>query len=95
MEASRLSYRPRYLLAEDDRGPLVGIVADARPSFGRSRLLDTVLQRLTLVVSQHQLETALAYATRIVGLRRGRVCFDGAPRDVTPAVVDAIYGDGG
>ena len=50
---------------------------------------------LTLVVSQHQLETALAYATRIVGLRRGRVCFDGAPRDVTPAVVDAIYGDGG
>ena len=50
---------------------------------------------LTLVVSQHQLETALAYATRIVGLRRGRVCFDGAPEDVTPAVAGAIYGDGG
>ncbi len=50
---------------------------------------------LTLVVSQHQLETALAYATRIVGLRRGRVCFDGAPGDVTPAVADAIYGGGG
>ena len=50
---------------------------------------------LTLVVSQHQLETALAYATRIVGLRRGRVCFDGAPGDVTPAVAEAIYGDGG
>ena len=26
---------------------------------------------LTLVVSQHQLETALAYATRIVGFRAG------------------------
>ena len=50
---------------------------------------------LTLVVSQHQLETALAYATRIVGLRRGRVCFDGPPREVSPAVVDAIYGDRG
>jgi phosphonate transport system ATP-binding protein len=48
---------------------------------------------LTLVVSQHQLETALAYATRIVGLRRGRLCFDGRPSDVTPAVVRAIYGD--
>jgi phosphonate transport system ATP-binding protein len=48
---------------------------------------------LTLVVSQHQLETALAYATRIVGLRRGRLCFDGSPSAVTPAVVDAIYGD--
>jgi phosphonate transport system ATP-binding protein len=50
---------------------------------------------LTLVVSQHQLETALAYASRIVGLRRGRVCFDGAPAEVTPAVVAAIYGDAG
>jgi phosphonate transport system ATP-binding protein len=49
---------------------------------------------LTLVVSQHQLETALAYATRIVGFRRGRVCFDGPPAAVTPAVVRAIYGEG-
>jgi phosphonate transport system ATP-binding protein len=46
------------------------------------------------MVSQHQLETALAYATRIVGLRRGRVCFDGPPREVTRAVVDTIYGEG-
>ena len=49
---------------------------------------------LTLVVSQHQLETALAYATRVVGVRRGRVSFDGPPAAVTPAAVEAIY-DGG
>jgi phosphonate transport system ATP-binding protein len=48
---------------------------------------------ITLVVSQHQLETALAYASRIVGLRRGRVIFDGAPGAVTPDVVHAIYGE--
>jgi len=47
---------------------------------------------LTLVVSQHQLETALAYASRIVGFRAGRVAFDGPPAAVTAAVVDAIYG---
>ncbi len=46
---------------------------------------------ITLVVSQHQLETALAYASRIVGLRRGRVIFDGARDAVTPTVVRAIY----
>jgi phosphonate transport system ATP-binding protein len=51
-----------------------------------------VEQRLTLVVSQHQLETALAYATRIVGFRRGRIAFDGPPSAVTPAVGEAIYG---
>jgi phosphonate transport system ATP-binding protein len=47
---------------------------------------------LTLVVSQHQLETALAYATRIVGFRAGRVAFDGPPAAVTPRVAEAIYG---
>jgi phosphonate transport system ATP-binding protein len=47
---------------------------------------------LTLVVSQHQLETALAYASRIVGFRAGRVTFEGPPSAVTPPVVDAIYG---
>jgi phosphonate transport system ATP-binding protein len=49
---------------------------------------------ITLVVSQHQLETALAYASRIVGLRRGRMIFDGPPAAVTPEVVHGIYGEG-
>jgi phosphonate transport system ATP-binding protein len=48
---------------------------------------------ITLVVSQHQLEAALAYASRIIGLRRGRVIFEGAPGAVTPDVVRAIYGE--
>ena len=48
---------------------------------------------ITLVVSQHQLETALAYAGRIVGMREGRVIFDGRPAAVTPAVVRDIYGE--
>jgi phosphonate transport system ATP-binding protein len=50
---------------------------------------------LTLVVSQHQLATALAYATRVVGFRRGRVVFDGPPEAVTPAAAAAIYGEAG
>jgi phosphonate transport system ATP-binding protein len=47
---------------------------------------------LTLVVSQHQLETALAYGTRVVGFRAGRIRFDGPPSAVTPAVARAVYG---
>jgi phosphonate transport system ATP-binding protein len=49
---------------------------------------------LTLIVSQHQLETALEFGTRIVGFRAGRICFDGPASAVTPAVVDLVYGDG-
>ncbi len=48
---------------------------------------------LTLVVSQHQLETAIEFGTRIVGSRAGRVCFDGPRAAVTPDAVEAIYGD--
>ncbi|HYE93599.1 MAG TPA: phosphonate ABC transporter ATP-binding protein [Terriglobales bacterium] len=48
---------------------------------------------ITLVVSQHQLETALAYAGRLIGMRQGRVIFDGVPAAVTPEVVQAIYGE--
>jgi predicted N-acyltransferase len=50
MEASRVGYRPRYLLAEDDRGPLLLIVADANPSAMRSGWIDFFARRLTLVV---------------------------------------------
>ena len=50
-------------------------------------------RRLTLVVSQHQLEAALEYGTRIVGFRAGRVVFDGHPAAVSAAVVQAIYGE--
>jgi len=43
-------------------------------------------------VSQHQLATALEYATRIIGFRGGRVVFDGPPSAVTSSVVESIYG---
>ncbi len=52
-----------------------------------------VERRLTLVVTQHQLATALEYATRIVGFRAGRVVFDGRPTELTPHAVDRIYAE--
>src|SRR5207245_2422956 len=67
----------------------------------RASVLDNVLAgrlgyvpSLPSLVGQHQLETALADATRIVGFRRGRIRFDGPPSALTPSLIDAIYGDG-
>jgi predicted N-acyltransferase len=51
MEASRVAYQPRYLLAEDRAGPLTAIVAERFPSFGGSGWRDLLLRRLTLIVS--------------------------------------------
>ena len=50
MEASQTAYRPRYLLAEDQRGPLLGAVADASPTFGRSEWQEQLLRRTSLLV---------------------------------------------
>jgi phosphonate transport system ATP-binding protein len=87
--ARALAQRPEVILADEPTASLDPALT--------SSIMDTLKtineQGLTLVVSQHQLETALAYATRIVGFRRGRVMFDGPPGAVTPTVVGAIYGD--
>jgi phosphonate transport system ATP-binding protein len=87
--ARALAQAPAVILADEPTASLdPALTADI---MGLLRTINTA-QGLTLVVSQHQLETALAYATRVVGLRRGRVAFDGPPAAVTPAVADAIYG---
>jgi phosphonate transport system ATP-binding protein len=89
--ARALAQRPEVILADEPTASLDPALT--------SSIMDTlkaINQRgLTLVVSQHQLETALAYATRIVGFRQGRIAFDGPPAAVTPTVVRTIYGEPG
>jgi phosphonate transport system ATP-binding protein len=89
--ARALAQSPAVILADEP-------TASLDPQLAAS-IMDTLRRinaerGLTLVVSQHQLETALASASRIVGFRAGRVRFDGPPAAVTPEVVRAIYGDG-
>ena len=88
--ARALAQRPAVILADEPTASL-----DPALTSSIMDILQTINreQGLTLVVSQHRLETALAYATRIVGFRQGRVAFDGPPAAMTPAVVQAIYGD--
>jgi len=90
--ARALAQAPSVILADEPTASLDPALTTEIMGILRSI---NVERGLTLVVSQHQLETALAYATRIVGLRRGRVRFDGPPAAVTPAVVNAIYGGQG
>ena len=88
--ARALAQRPEVILADEPTASLDPALTSSIMDILKA--INTE-QGLTLVVSQHQLETALAYATRIVGFRQGRVTFDGPPAAVTPTVVRAIYGD--
>jgi phosphonate transport system ATP-binding protein len=90
--ARALAQEPKVILADEPTASLDPMLTES---------IMGILQRinrergLTLVVSQHMLETARAYGTRIVGLRQGRVVFDGPPSGITPGVVQAIYEGGG
>ena len=88
--ARALAQAPSLILADEPTAsldpPLTGSIMDLLKRIN-------VQRGLTLVVSQHQLETALAYATRVVGFRRGRVVFDGPPAALTPPVAATIYAE--
>src|SRR5437763_476980 len=88
--ARALAQRPAVILADEPTASLDPALTGSIMDILKAINVD---QGLTLVVSQHQLETALAYGTRIVGFRQGRVAFDGPPASVTPTVVRAIYGE--
>jgi len=47
----------------------------------------------TLVCSLHQVELALGYFPRIVGLRDGRIVFDAPRAEVTDAMIASLYRD--
>ena len=45
----------------------------------------------TLIVSLHDVELALRYFPRVVGLKAGKVFFDAPAAEVTPALLDELY----
>ncbi len=51
MEAGRVAYQPRYVLAEDRVGPVAAVVAESSPALGGAGWRDLLLRRLTLIVS--------------------------------------------
>ncbi|MGH2352620.1 MAG: GNAT family N-acetyltransferase, partial [Chloroflexota bacterium] len=83
MEAGRRDYRPLYVLVEDDRGPLAAIVANRADRFGRRGWRETLLRRLTLVVS-----APFSARQGGVALRRGVVLENALPE--LERIFDAI-----
>ena len=87
--ARALAQRPAVILADEP-------VASLDPATG-AQIMELLrdIQRadgITLLVSLHQVAFARRFAERVVGLREGRIVFDGAPDDLDDAALEAIYG---
>jgi len=86
--ARALAQRPRAILADEP-------VASLDPASARLILDD--LRRaahelgIAVVCNLHQVEYAREFADRIVGMRRGRVVFEGAVPDLDEAALALIY----
>ncbi|MBR3473660.1 MAG: phosphonate ABC transporter ATP-binding protein [Oscillospiraceae bacterium] len=88
--ARALMRHPVILLADEP-------VASLDPVTGRQILeLLKDLQRqegLTVLMNSHNLELSRAYSDRLLGLREGRIVYDG-PADADPAQLEKIYARG-
>ena len=47
---------------------------------------------ITCLLNLHQVDVAVKYSHRIIGINKGRVIFDGKPEDLTKAKIHEIYG---
>jgi phosphonate transport system ATP-binding protein len=87
--ARALMQQPRLMLADEpiaSLDPRNGkVVMDALRRINRE-------DGLTVLCNLHTLDTARQYCDRIVGMRAGRVVFDGIPAQLTAEMVRDIYG---
>ena len=87
--ARALAQEPELLLVDEPTASL-----DPKTSRQIMRLLTEICAErdLPAIVNIHDVPLAQQFMHRIVGLRAGRVVFDGPPEDLTEAALTEIYG---
>ena len=87
--AKALVQRPKIMLADE---PIASLdPANASQVMNELRRINRD-DGLTVLVNLHTLDTAKAYADRIIAMRDGVVVFDGPPARLSRAIVSEIYG---
>lgn len=87
--ARAIIQNPKVLLCDEP-------IASLDPSSAK-KIMDllkdmTSKRNITCIVNLHQIDVALKYSTRIIGLSKGEVVFDGRPDELTDEVIERIYG---
>lgn len=87
--ARAIMQEPKILLCDEP-------IASLDPSSAKTimDLLKNMTQKrnIACIVNLHQLDVALKYSTRIIGLSKGEIVFDGSPAELDDAAIERIYG---
>jgi len=87
--ARTLAQEPEVILADEPIASLdprsAAIVMDTLARINRDR-------GIAVLVNLHQVDTAKRYSTRVIGMRAGRVAFDGPPDALDEQTLTDIYG---
>ncbi len=88
--ARTLTQDPRIILADEP-------VAALDPVTAKQVMQDFVRinqeMGISILLNIHHVELALEYANCIIGIRAGKIVYDGPSANVNQTVLDAIYGD--
>ena len=71
--------------------PTTGVTASAETVMGYLKKAASV-HEVTALVSLHQVNIAAHFGERFLGLREGQLIFDVGPDELTPALIDDLYG---
>ncbi|MBQ8515916.1 MAG: phosphonate ABC transporter ATP-binding protein [Ruminococcus sp.] len=87
--ARAIMQEPKLLLCDEP-------IASLDPSSAKT-IMDllrsmTSKRGIACIVNLHQLDVAVKYSTRIIGLSKGEIVFDGAPEALTDERIERIYG---
>lgn len=87
--ARAIIQQPKLLLCDEP-------IASLDPSSSKTimDLLKSMTQKrnIACIVNLHQLDVALKYSTRIIGLSKGEIVFDGRPEELDDTTIERIYG---
>lgn len=87
--ARTLAQNPTLILADEPVASLDPITANQIMS-DFERINQT--EKITILVNMHHVDLALKYASRVIGINKGEIVYDGGTDDVTEDILKTIYG---
>lgn len=88
--ARTLAQKPKIILADEP-------VAALDPVTAKQVMEDFVRinkeMGISILLNIHHVELAIEYADHIIGIRAGKIVYDGPSKEVDQAVLDSIYGE--